>query len=130
MFLVLLAMGVVDLGRGVFLGIAIEDAAREGAHYASFTEETSGGPLTTADITARVVAALDSPTIDPAQVSVTCVDDPRSRRDGTRITVAVTHQVELVTPFMDRFFGGSLTVSRSATVHRFFPGCPSGSVTP
>jgi Flp pilus assembly protein TadG len=126
-FLVLLAFGIVDIGRAIFSGISVEEAAQEGAAFAAFTDQVAGATVTADQIKARVVSAVSQPVIDPNRISVSCQTDPRPKKDGTRVTVAVAHQVTLLTPFMGRFFGGPLTINKTSTAERFFADCPTGS---
>jgi Flp pilus assembly protein TadG len=57
--LVLLAAGVIELGRGYAMGVATSDAARDGARYVAGKTSTNNGPglanlcsLVTADLAA------------------------------------------------------------------------------
>ena len=127
MFLILIISGIVDLGRGLFTAIALNDAVQEGVMFAAFTEDVAGNPVSTADIVLRVTSATDSPTLDAADVTVTCVEDPRARQPSSRVTVEIAHTIDLITPFISDWFGGAHTLVRSATAERFFATCPTGS---
>lgn len=127
MFLILLVSGIVDLGRGMYTAIALDDAVQEGAVYAAFTKDVAGSPVTADDIKARVIASTSSPQLQLTDVTVTCVDQPRAKQSASRVTVEVTHTVDLITPFVSDWFGGSLTLDRNAVVDRFFETCPTGS---
>jgi len=120
MFLISLVAGIVDLGRGIFTAVAIDDAAAEGAQYAAFTES-----VMTAQIADRVAVSVSEPTIDPAAVSVSCVAVSRSGQQASRVTVTATHQVDLITPFIEDMFGESIVLTRTAVAERFFPDCPT-----
>ena len=50
MFLVLIVSGIVDLGRGFYTAIALNDAVQEGAMFAAFTDDIAGSNLTAADM--------------------------------------------------------------------------------
>jgi Flp pilus assembly protein TadG len=125
MFLVLIIGGIVDIGRGLYMAIAINDAAQEGAMFAAFTDNVAGQPLTVDDITARVIASTSSPELTAGDVDVVCAEQPRARRSGSQVTVEVSHTIDLITPFISDWFGGTLTIERSATADRFFDGCPA-----
>lgn len=127
MFLVLLVSGIVDLGRGLYTAIALDEAVQEGAMFAAFTEDVAGSPVTGDDIKARVIASTSSPQLTVANVTVTCVDQVRSKQSGSRVTVQVSHTVDLITPFISDWFGGTLTLEREAVVDRFFEVCPGGT---
>lgn len=129
MFLILLVSGIVDLGRGLYTAIALDDAVQEGAIYAAFTDEVAGAPVTGADIEARVIASTSSPALTADDITVTCVDQARSKQSGSRVTVEVSHTVDLITPFISDWFGGTLTLEREAVVDRFFAACPDGTTT-
>lgn len=129
MFLILLVCGIVDLGRGLYTAIALDEAVQEGAIFAAFTEEVAGAPVSGDDIEARVVASTSSPQLAVGDITVTCVDQTRSAQSGSRVTVHVSHTVDLITPFVSDWFGGSLALEREAVVDRFFASCPDGTTT-
>ena len=127
MFLILLVSGIVDLGRGMYTAIALDDAVQEGAIYAAFTQDVAGAPVAADDIKARVIAATSAPQLTVSEITVTCVDQARAKQAGSRVTVEVSHSVDLVTPFVSDWFGGTLDLERQAVVDRFFAACPDGS---
>lgn len=127
MFLILIVSGIVDLGRGMYTAIALNDAVQEGAIYAAFTGEIGGSAVTADDIKARVVASTSSPQLATEDVTVTCAAQARAQQSGSRVTVSLTHTVDLVTPFVSDWFGGSLHLSREATADRFYATCPDGT---
>ena len=66
--LILLAAGVLELGRGYSIGVAMSDAARDGARYVAGKTATNNGPgltnmcsLVTADL-AAVTSSVSCPT--------------------------------------------------------------------
>jgi Flp pilus assembly protein TadG len=126
-FLVLIVSGIVDLGRGMYTAIALDDAVQEGAIYAAFTDDVAGVDVTADDIKARVVASTSSPQLSVVDVSVSCVAQVRAKQSGSRVTVGVDHSVDLITPFVSDWFGGTLTLHRESVVDRFFAACPDGS---
>lgn len=127
MFLVLIISGIVDLGRGMYTAIALNDAVQEGALYAAFTDDVGGADVTAADIQTRVVMSTSSPQLAVADVTVSCEAQTRAKQSGSRVTVELTHTLDLITPFVSDWFGGSLTLHREAVVDRFFADCPVGS---
>lgn len=129
MFLVLIVSGIVDLGRGMYTAIALNDAVQEGAMFAAFTDDVAGTDLTAADIEARVVASTSSPQLSVDDVTVSCVPQVRAKQSGSRVTVELDHSVDLITPFISDWFGGSMTLHREAVVDRFFSACPAGSTS-
>lgn len=127
MFLILIVTGIVDLGRGIYTAIALNDAVQEGAMFAAFTDDVGGAAVTADDIRARVVASTSSPQLTVGDVTVTCVDQARAKQSGSRVTVELAHTVDLITPFISDWFGGDVTLHREAVVDRFFADCPVGS---
>ena len=93
--LALLLTGITDVGRMLWIQGALEEAAQEGATFAVLNPA--------GDIEGRIRTSSSSPVdlSDPteASVAITCVSDT--------VTVSVSHNVELITPFMGAFFGTS-----------------------
>jgi hypothetical protein len=111
--LFILAAGTVDLGRALFTYVAVQDAAQEGTLYGSYRPEEAG------PIQARVVGSTDFPAIAPADVEVSCPEG--SPTGGDAIAVRVTHEVDLITPIVGAFLGGSIELS-SEHVGQVFNG--------
>ncbi len=86
-FLLILVSGIIDVGRGIFSRISIEDAAQEAATFASYES-----PLTITDIKQRAVEAIDSPEIVDTDVTVNCYIKGGSQRDTRLIEVSVTYE--------------------------------------
>jgi hypothetical protein len=103
--LVLLAFGVLDLGRLFHASIVITNAAREGARYGTLNPDDLGGT-----INATLLEALDSG-IDLASSTV-YVACPEGCSRGTPVRVSIDYDFELawsgILPF------GTLTLSRYA----------------
>lgn len=110
--LLLLTFGVIDLGRVLFTFIAVQEAAQEGAMFGSFMPDDHSA------VRQRVIESIESPVLDAGDVSVAC---PAS----DRIEVAVTHDLELLTPIVGEWFGGSVTLTR-AVRGRVFSEAPCG----
>lgn len=113
--LVLLATGVADIGRALFTYIGVQDAAQEGAVYGSF-KPTDGNA-----IVARVIDSIDYPDLDPSNVAVSCPDG--SPTGGHRISVTVTHRVDLVTPLIGQMLGGFIDLTREFIGETFLEEC-------
>lgn len=98
--LALILAGVLDLGRAYFAYIAMADAAGEGAAYgAAFPDKSIG------DIQARAAGASGGlVSIAPSQVDV--------NRDAETITVTVTYNHGLLTPFIQALVGGDTIALR------------------
>lgn len=119
-FLFILVTGIVDLGRAIFTNISIQEAAQEGASYAAFQEN-----VTVVQIRQRAVDSTSAPALTTSDVSVACNTESKSKKNGTRVTVTVSYDLDLITPYVGQWFGGGLTLSKAATAERYFSTCPS-----
>lgn len=88
--LVLILMGVFDLGRGIYAYNVVSNAAREGARYGSTY------PTDTAGIQSR--ARANTVALDPAQITVTSQCSPDCEV-GSTVVVAVSYTFYPVTMF-------------------------------
>ena len=95
--LVLLVMGTVEIGRALFAYVILEEAAQEGATYASRE------PADMAGIRARVMTSSNHPEVTGATVPNAVCDNVA----GT-ISVTATYPLPLVTPVGRALFGGGL----------------------
>ncbi len=122
MFLLVLLLGIVDVGRAIVANISVRDAVQDGASYFAYTPDA-----TAADVEARVRAAVSSPDLNTAAttVNVYCGPDPRDLLDGSRIRVELSHDVDMITPIVGDALGGTITLSPSAEADRFFDSCPA-----
>lgn len=116
--LIVLVLGIVDIGRGIFTRIALEDAVQEGAAYASLTE-TADVP----SIEARVRNSVSAPDLTPAVIVVTCTEDTTGNRTSRFVEVAINYSQPLITPGASALVG-PLNLSATASVERFVPGQP------
>lgn len=113
--LVMLLLGLLDLGRAYYALVVLNDAAAEGAAYAA-THQTEG------DIIGRVRAAEATslvPMDDTAAVDVDVWPEGEALQSiaiGSGVTVTATYQMPIFTPFVNGLVGsGSLTLRGSAT---------------
>jgi Flp pilus assembly protein TadG len=123
MFLLVLVLGIVDLGRAITTNISVRDAVQEGAMYGAFTRD-----VTTAEIDARVKASVSEPDLTTASITVYCEADPRDLQDGTRVRVEMIYDVDLITPIVGPALGGTITLEPTAEADRFYDTCPTGAV--
>jgi Flp pilus assembly protein TadG len=121
MFLLVLVLGIVDLGRAITTNISVRDAVQEGAMYGAFTRD-----VTTAEIDARVKASVSEPDLTTASITVYCEADPRDLQDGTRVRVEMIYDVDLITPIVGPALGGTITLEPTAEADRFHATCPVG----
>lgn len=104
--LLLILVGMLDLGRVYYAQITITNAAREGARYGA------SSPFTDSDIKAAAVAEAASSgfTITTSNVSVT----KSGIGPGDTLTVTVSVSYPLVSAFL--FRGAALSLNNAATM--------------
>lgn len=119
--LLLLTLGTVDLGRGVWAYNTLAHLAREGARFGSAPSKTS------AEIQTYVVSRAILPAFGTSNVTVTrgvCGVDTQP------VVVATTYQFDSITPLISTTWGGgplTLRASSQMYVERGVPGagaCP------
>lgn len=118
-FLLLLVLGIVDLGRVIFTSISVRDAVQEGASYAAYTELA-----TEADIESRIRGAVSNPDLSSATITQYCSTQTRDLQDGRRIRIEMSYDVDLVTPIVGTMLGGTVTLTPAAEADRFYDSCP------
>ena len=123
MFLLVLVLGIVDLGRAITTNISVRDAVQEGAMYGAFTSD-----VTALEIDARIRASVSEPDLSTASITVFCEADPRDLQDGTRLRVEMAYDLDLITPIVGPALGGTITLDPSAEADRFFDNCPTGAL--
>lgn len=119
-FLLILVTGIIDLGRAVFNNISIQEAAQEGAFYGAFEEDVTVG-----EIEVKSATSTSAPVLTVDNVSVQCVPVTKTKRDGGELRVTVTYEMDLVTPFVGDWLGGTISLEKTAESERFYPTCPS-----
>ena len=141
-FLVVLLMGVLDLARAYFTYLALKDAAAEGAYFGSVfpqcvdedgydldnngVDDEGAACLEDHNIPYRVEhSLLRGGLIDWNTSSIKVTPPDRPIESGDVITVAVSTQYTLITPFVSAIVEGqvlTLTASSAATIIRV-PDC-------
>ena len=139
-FLVVLLMGVLDLARAYFTYLALKDAAAEGAYFGSAYpqcvdadgldvdgdgfEDDGAGCAGDHNVLHRVThSAVQGGLVDwtSADISTTVP----VLETGEVLTVTVSYQYELITPFVGTIANGqvlTLTATSAATIIRV-PNC-------
>lgn len=136
-FLAVLLMGVLDLGRAYFTYLALKDAAAEGAYFGSAYPQCvdanglandSPACAGTHNIPYRVEnSAVQGGLVDWSAASIN-VTVP-SLQAGDELTVTVAYQYQLITPFVGAIANSqtlTLTASSAATIIRV-PNCTSAA---
>ena len=93
--LLLLIMGVFDLGRGIYYYSAIHNAAREGARYGATNQCDEVGIKNAAKLTA--IGLADDLVINQTKYFV--------GENADRIVVTVAYDFETITPLVGIFLG-------------------------
>jgi Flp pilus assembly protein TadG len=108
--LVLLLLGIVDLGRVFYGQIVITNAVREGARYGSRYSQPSDYPAIKSTVTNEISNSGACTTVLACPCSV---PDPVKTNDsaGKEMRVSATCGVSLITPLV-----GSLTGTNSLTI--------------
>ena len=122
-FLLILLVGVVDLGRGFFVYLALRDAAQEGALFGSTD------PTNNADIEARVrnsSSLLENISADPNANTNVVISIDGSACTGGGITVRVSYDNFPITmPFLGSLIGRqTVPISTAITDTILNPACP------
>jgi Flp pilus assembly protein TadG len=103
--LLMLIMGTVDGGRALFVYVALQEAAQEGALYASHAPDNFSA------IVSRVRTSSTAREVVVSTVTRMC---PPSTPAGT-ISIRVSHNLPVLTPLARAVFGPTIPVS--ATVN-------------
>lgn len=102
--LLLVLMGILDLGRAYWTYITLSDAAAEGAAYAAlYPSDTEQAIARAADSSSGLIE------LDPAMVTVTWGE----LSAGSPITVTVEFEYVLLTPIMSKLVGETILMSSS-----------------
>ncbi len=115
-FLILLAFGIIDLSRALYTDITINEAAQEGAIFASFDVRTA------TEVRDQIIASVDNPDLSGADTVITysCPTGPKNPDD---FTITVTHVYPLITP-VGAWLGGSVTLHSEIDGEIFLGHCP------
>lgn len=100
--LLMLVLGVADIGRAVAAKVVVQEAAQEGLSY------VSGNPSDPSGARTRAVQASSQTWFTTADVAVTCPS-------LTQVTVTATASVSIVTPIISNIVGSSINISHSET---------------
>ena len=109
-FLLIVLVGVLDLGRVFHASITIANASRAGARYASSYGFEDNGTVTlnSADIALEAQAEAQNSGITLTNVASSC---PGGCTRGGPVVVTVTHDFEFL---FNAFLGNGITLSHSS----------------
>ena len=114
--LLLVVMGIFDLGRGIFYYSTIHNAAREGARYGAVDHCDTAGIQSVVET--HAYSLLEGLTVDDTIMYFDAKPE--------RIVVTVTYTFEAITPLIGRFFddGSIELVSQSRQLIELPGACP------
>jgi Flp pilus assembly protein TadG len=116
--LLLLVLGIIDVGRLVSTQVAVQDAAQEGALFAAFA------PSSYSTVRDRVKTTADDLGVATNDVQVTCPEG----NDGDRIDVTVGYDFDLLTPLIEQMFGDTVRLTKTVKSEIYLeePHCDPG----
>jgi Flp pilus assembly protein TadG len=100
-FLLLLVLGMVDVGRLLFTYVSVVDAAHEGAMYAAFE------PCDLAAVKGKVISSQDDLSLDSSNVSVA--------PQAGYIDVTVDVDVDILTPLISSIIGDTVSMDKKVS---------------
>ena len=107
--LLLLLLGMLDVGRAYWALVALKDAASEGASYAA------SYPTRTTEIKERAAESSNALVdLSPDMFSVDYVNPPTA---GQPITVTVTYSFEIIHPVINAIVPGATLTLHAADTH-------------
>ena len=128
----LLAMAVVDLGRGILYYNMLANAVREGARYGVIATNSAANICTVVENSMQAPGTqgcsdstkdLDVVVVQCQAVTDTGVDS--SKETGTEVSVTAYYKFSLITPLIGSITGNPLTLSAATTMYNENWG-PSG----
>lgn len=112
--LLILVMGVIDIGRVIFAHVQLQEATHEGAMYGAYM------PTPTSGVQSRVTNSSDADWVSGATVTVSCTTSPAPGR----VTVSSTYNLTLLTPIVPDLLGVSaVPLSSTAIATNFNEAC-------
>lgn len=109
-FMILLVMGVIDIGRLLFAHVALQEATQEGALYGAFH------PTNSSAIRNRVRNSSNAQWVTGATVEVCQIVSP----SPGRVKVTSTYAMQLLTPVIPNILGtGTVTIRSVITSTNF-----------
>lgn len=88
--LLILLLGVFDIGNGFSTYITLSNASREGARWLTTHPDDKAGAI------ARIYAEADSRGLGPGSVAITLTPDKSRYESGETVTILVSHDYPLM----------------------------------
>jgi len=116
--LLILLLGMLDVGRLFFTLVALQNAAGEGALYASAFPacKTAANCADPNNVEYRVKQESSTGVVDWTTASIAV--EPNAPVTGGTITVTVTYNHKLLTPFISQMIGGGVLPLRARASQR------------
>lgn len=111
LFIIPLLIGIVDVARLIYTHIIVTEAAQEGAMFLASEETATVGVAAT-----RAMNSVDYNWNNYSGLG-TCSTQARSEATGAQVTFTVTEDIQLLFPF----YGGTITLEKTADGDRFYP---------
>lgn len=93
-FLIMITVGIIDVGRAVWTSTTLENVAREGARYAAVRGDGHVAEATAADVETYVEGRATG--LSAADVNVTVTWAGGSNASGSNVTVEVDYNFSLL----------------------------------
>jgi Flp pilus assembly protein TadG len=120
--LILLAMGMIDLGWALYTDISLHEAAQEGAMVAALYVPDETATERDDRIITVIENSLNEPDLTSAATTITHVcDDKSDGNDDFQITIA--HDHGFLTP-LGGLLGGTVTLTAEVNGEIFLGDCP------
>ena len=113
--LLMLSIGIIDMGRAFYTSIAIQGAAEAGSLVAVKYGQSA------ADVKATIMASTNPdrfPFLSIQDSEITLTMDTSSTGKDTEFTIVVTRNFQLLTPFVANVLGSQALTLRSAVTGR------------
>jgi Flp pilus assembly protein TadG len=105
---IMLMLGLLDLGRAYYIMVELNDAADEAATYAALKYTDISG------IRMRAVQSANNVTIDPDNV---VLSGPPAHGVGQPVTVTISVDMSLYTPFVSQLVDGEVLHLHGEAIH-------------
>jgi Flp pilus assembly protein TadG len=116
--LVVIVFGILDMGGALFNRVAIDDAVRIGATYASLSETA-----TIESIESRVHAAIGRPGLSSAPITIECSEQTIAGQTTRFVEISLSYEQRLITPIAS-WLSEPILMTATAKIERYAEGQP------
>jgi Flp pilus assembly protein TadG len=107
--LLLMLLGIVELGRLFHAYLVVQEAARDAVRYVSVAQS---------DAQVEQVILQNTASLQSAQVTYEITPQPSGRRSGEPVSVTVQYPVQLITPVLSSLLPNPYVVSSTMTMRK------------